>query len=197
MNVLVIPEDFRKDQYILKPLVQAMMTALGKPRANVRVCQDPLLGGISQALDWENIADILDRYQGMVQVFLLMVDRDGEAGRRVSLDDLERRAAGYAGLSAGAILMGEHAWQEVEVWALAACEDLPTDWRWRDIRAERDMKERYFDPYVTRVGLADQPGQGRLPLGNMIAASYPRVRSLCKEDVEALETRLHTHFERR
>ena len=28
MNVLVIPEDFRKDQYILKPIVQAMMADL-------------------------------------------------------------------------------------------------------------------------------------------------------------------------
>ncbi|MCP4692274.1 MAG: hypothetical protein GY859_29790 [Desulfobacterales bacterium] len=42
MNVLVIPEDFRKDQYMLKPIIDAMMSRAGGV-AKVRVCQDPLL----------------------------------------------------------------------------------------------------------------------------------------------------------
>ena len=57
MRVLVIPEDFRKglsrgtrDQYILKPIISAMMSAVGKPRAKVQVCQEPLLGGVGEAL---------------------------------------------------------------------------------------------------------------------------------------------------
>lgn len=29
MNVLVIPEDFRKDQYVLKPIVAAMLGSIG------------------------------------------------------------------------------------------------------------------------------------------------------------------------
>ncbi len=29
MNVLVIPEDFRKDQYVLKQIIQKMMRAIG------------------------------------------------------------------------------------------------------------------------------------------------------------------------
>ncbi len=69
MNVLIIPEDFRKDQYILKPIVEALMAAIDKPHANVRVCQDPLLGGVAEALKWDRIKEILSRYQGMVQVF--------------------------------------------------------------------------------------------------------------------------------
>ncbi len=48
MNILVIPEDFRKDQYMLKPIIIAMMEALGKPKTKVRVCQDPLLRGVSE-----------------------------------------------------------------------------------------------------------------------------------------------------
>ena len=35
MNVLIIPEDFRKDQYILKPILEAMLAAVGKPQAKV------------------------------------------------------------------------------------------------------------------------------------------------------------------
>ena len=49
MNVLIIPEDFRKDQYILKPIIVRMLAEVGKPRANVKMCLEPLLGGIDQA----------------------------------------------------------------------------------------------------------------------------------------------------
>lgn len=42
MTVLVVPEDFRKDQFVLKPLLSKLLASLGKPRATVRVCQDPL-----------------------------------------------------------------------------------------------------------------------------------------------------------
>lgn len=61
MRVLVIPEDFRKDQYMLKPIIGAIMAKLGKPRAKVMICQDPLLGGVTEALKWENIKNILPK----------------------------------------------------------------------------------------------------------------------------------------
>lgn len=93
MNILIIPEDFRKDQYILRPVVKAILSYLKKPNANVRVCQDPLLGGISQALQWRNIAQIIEMYDGMVDIFLLLVDRDGQPGRRTALDAIELQAA--------------------------------------------------------------------------------------------------------
>ena len=195
MNILVIPEDFRKDQYILKSLVQAMMSAVGKPKAKVRVCQDPLLGGISQALDRENIEEILDRYRGMVQFFLLLVDRDGETGRRTALDNIEEKARAHLGTTTSVALLAEHAWQEVEIWALAACDDLPSAWGWSAMRGERDVKEAYFIPYVTDAGLLDQPGEGRLPLGKRIPCKYDRVKIKCPEDVAALEARLKTHLE--
>lgn len=50
MNVLLIPEDFRNDQYILGPLFSGLLALCGKPNANVRVCLDPLLGGVSEAM---------------------------------------------------------------------------------------------------------------------------------------------------
>src|SRR5205085_10740520 len=82
LRVLVIPEDFRKDQYVLKPIIEAMMHAAGRPQAKVRVCRDPLLRGVAQALHWQRIAEIIERYAGMTDLFLLCVDRDGDAGRR-------------------------------------------------------------------------------------------------------------------
>ena len=81
MNVLVIPEDFRKDQYILKPILQALLRASGRPNAKLQICQDPLLAGVDQALRWERIAEVLEMYP-MVDLFLLIVDRDGVSTRR-------------------------------------------------------------------------------------------------------------------
>ena len=74
MNVLIIPEDFRQDQFILKPIIKAMLSALGKRRATVKVCRDPLLGGVTEAMKWERIAEIIDMYR-TIQLFLLIVDR--------------------------------------------------------------------------------------------------------------------------
>lgn len=78
MNVLVIPEDFRKDQYMLKPIVAAMLDWIGVA-ARVEICQDPLLGGVTEALKRERIKDIIEQYSWKVQLFLLCVDRDGNA----------------------------------------------------------------------------------------------------------------------
>jgi hypothetical protein len=180
LNVLVIPEDFRKDQYILKPIVQAMLKACGRPRANIRVCQDPVLGGIVPALRWELISEILDRYRGMVDLFLLCVDRDGVSTRRRRLDELEMQAANA--LPAERSLLAENAWQELEVWTLAG-HDLPEDWSWRDVRNEVHPKERYFEPFARSRGVIDEPGQGRRVLSLEAAHRYARIRKLCPEDV--------------
>lgn len=43
MKVLAIPEDFRKDQYLLKPILVRLFRTLGTSNARITVCQDPLL----------------------------------------------------------------------------------------------------------------------------------------------------------
>jgi hypothetical protein len=192
VNVLVIPEDFRKDQYILKPIVSAMLGNVPRgSSARVVVCQDPLLGGIAQAMSWDRLVEVFEMYP-MVDLFLLLVDRDGELHRRRSLDHLEARAAVYLGDDRR--FLAEHAWQELEVWALAG-HDLP--WPWQEVRAERNPKEVYFLPYAQQRGLLDEPGQGRKTLAVEAAAKYRRVRSRCKEDLEALEVRLSPPGKRR
>ena len=185
MKVLVIPEDFRKDQYILKPIVSAMLGNVPRgSTANVIVCQDPLLGGIAQATNLERLVEVFTMYP-MIDLFLLLVDRDGDVNRRRALDDLERRAANH--LRDGQRFLAEHAWQELEVWALAG-HDLP--WQWREVREERNPKEVYFLPYAKSRGLLDEPGQGRKTLAIEAASKYRRVRRRCTEDLEALEHRL-------
>jgi hypothetical protein len=187
LNVLIIPEDFRKDQYVLKPMVEALMAAAGKPRARVRVCQAPLMGDVHQALKWERIQEVLDRYRGMVDLYLLLVDRDGDPHRRERIDNIEAKAAEV--LPPSRLLLGENAWQEVEVWVLAG-HDLPSEWAWTEVRSHPHPKENYFEPFSRLRGLADAPEGGRRRLAQDAAARYDRVRQLCPEDVGALETRI-------
>lgn len=189
MNVLIIPEDFRLDQWLLKPIIKAMMTELGKPHANVKVCRDPLLGGVEQAMKWERIAEILDMNR-TVHLFLLIVDRDGKEGRRLGLDALEQQAA--AKLPSDRSFIAENAWQEVEVWLLAG-HDLPKEWQWKEIRETRDPKELYFEPYASQRGVLHKLGRGRKALGREAAKRYSRIRLLCDE-VAALEEKIRTYI---
>jgi hypothetical protein len=186
VNVLIIPEDFRKDQFILKPIIERMFAEIGKRRANIQMCFDPLLGGIDQATNWERIADILDMYP-MVDIFLLLVDRDGVATRRTVLNGLETKA--HDVLNDDRVLLAENAWQEIEVWALAG-QELPKKWSWIEIRKEIHPKEKYFDRLAEHRGLVDEPGDGRTTMGREAAANYRWVLSRYKEDVGALQKRL-------
>jgi len=190
MNVLLIPEDFTKDQYVVKPVVEAMFKALGWPRAKVRVCLEPRLGGVTRALDSELVASIVDRYRGMTDIFLLLVDRDGNANRRQRLNQLETEAQCQLQSTTGRrAFFGENAWQEIEVWALAG-HDLPADWSWSAVRAEADPKERYFEPFALQRAVHEGPGGGRKALAEEAAKRFERIRQLCPEDIGALHDRI-------
>ena len=95
MNIVVIPEDFRKDQYILKPLFSRLFKHLGASNPKVvDICRDPLLGGIGEALKTEKLAEIVNDQRGMTDIFILCVDRDGDVNRRQRLDQIEAEFQG-------------------------------------------------------------------------------------------------------
>ena len=183
MRVLVIPEDFRNDQYLLKPLFERLFRSIGKPRARVQVCQNPLLGGVDEALKSERIQEVLDQHDGMTDIFILCVDRDGRTGRRTRLDRIE------AEFGNDRTFLAENAWEEVETWALAGLK-LPGGWRWANVRAEVHVKERYFDVLAEERGVADDPDGGRKTLGEEAARNIPAIRRKCPEDFDALARRL-------
>ena len=185
MNVLIIPEDFRKDQFILKPLFSGLFRAIGKPRARIVVCQEPLLGGIGGAMKSERIAEIVKKHEGMTDIFILCVDRDGDTNRRQRLDGLEEK------FGTGRAFFAENAWEELETWLLAGM-DLPNDWRWQDVRAEISVKEKYFNPLATQRGVLGTPGEGREMLGKEAARNISVIRQKCPEDFDALAQRLAT-----
>ena len=182
MRVLVIPEDFRYDQHILKPIFSSLFRTLGRSSVRVQVCQEPLLGGVGEALKLERLAEIID-LNPMADIFILCVDRDGVAGRRQRLDDIE------AEFGNGPLFLAENAWEEIETWVLAGL-DLPSDWRWTDVRAAIHVKETYFVPLVSERGLSDSPGAGRKVLGEQAARRISAIRQKCPEDFDTLARRL-------
>ena len=113
MNVLVIPEDFRKDRHLLEPLFKRLFKALDRGSANVRVCRDPLLGGVGEALKFARIREVIKQHSGMTDLFILCVDRDGVRGRRTRLDQIEVKFGN------GCSFLAENAWEEIETWTLA------------------------------------------------------------------------------
>ena len=183
MNILVIPEDFRKDQYILKPLFERLLRSMGRRNPRVRICQDPLLGGIGEATKSERIAEIVKCYDGMTDVFVLCVDRDGNRGRRRRLNDIEEEFGDRGGF------LAENAWEELETWVLAGLA-LPGSWRWADSRAEVHVKEEYFEKLAKRRSVADGPGGGRRALGKEAALRIDAIRQKCPEDFDVLAQRL-------
>ena len=187
-RVFVIPEDFRKDQYLLRPIIQKLAEACRK-KARVRICTNPLLGGDREALKWERIKEIIHMYRGVTDCFLLIVDRDDKEHRYQRLQDLETKAEKLLG--ADRFFLAENAWQEVEVWVLAGMTDLDPTWSWSEVRAHRDSKEAYFLPYAKQRGLDTGRANDLSQLASEAASNYPRIRHLCKEDVRRLEMRLH------
>ena len=102
MRVLIIPEDFRKDQYILKPIFDRLFQSIGKPKARIQVCREPVMRGVVEALKSGRISEIAERYKGMTDLFILCVDRDGREGRRQRLNEIEAEF--------GASFFTENAW---------------------------------------------------------------------------------------
>ena len=181
MKVLLIPEDFRNDQYILKPIFRRFFRDSGRSFTRVEVCRDPLLGGVGEALKSERLREVIERYEGMIDIFILCVDRDGVVGRRQRLNQIEAEF--------GAAFIAENAWEELETWVLAGL-DLPTDWRWTDVRSEVHVKEQFFELLADQRGLSDSPGGGRKVLSEQASRRISAIRQKCREDFDSLAQRL-------
>lgn len=186
LRVLVIPEDFTKDGGALKLIVQAAIAEAGRPSANVQICQSPRFGGLDECLKVERIAnEVIQRYRGMVDVFVQVVDRDGVTGRQAALMRIE---ASLEPALHGAAFISVMAWEEVETWILAGFDDLPT--AWGTVRTEPHVKERFYLPYARKRDVAMAVAEGRRLLAAEAVRHWSRMEQRCKEDLGALVQRL-------
>ena len=174
---MVIPEDPTNDQYILKPIVEQLFAGLGKsPR--VQVLANPRLHGVSQALSAAVLADIVAMYP-MVDLFLVLVDRDAEPKRPSQANERTQEHPDR--------LFVCLAIEEVEVWMLALHRD-SLDTPWTEVRAERDPKERFAQPFLTARAPKLGPGGGRVWAMRELGAKWKGVLKVCPELTELEQT---------
>jgi hypothetical protein len=188
-KVLVISEDFTNDQHILKPVLQKVVEEAGKPNAVVQICLDPKFQGISECLKIHRLrTEVLRRYP-MIDLFLLVVDRDGRESRAAELEYVERELK--ADLRGAQRFLAEMARQEVEILLLAG-HRLETSWKWKKIREDPDVKDTYFQHLVEREGTALAPQEGRKELMRMAIRNWPRIRRRCPEETTGLASRIRS-----
>lgn len=170
MKVLIIPEDPTHDPHIIKPIIEAILSDLGR-RAWVDVLRDPHLRGTSDALDADTIAGVIAD-NPMIDLFILVVDRDCDR------DHNEAKAAARTIEHAGR-LVACLARQEVEVWMLAL--HLPrVEASWTTIREECDPKERFGAPLLHVLG-STGPGAGRKAAMRALPGNLRSLLSRCDE----------------
>jgi hypothetical protein len=185
VNVLVIPEDHTKDWLILEPILQTMMKKVGKATAKLRVNQEGCKG-VSAVTAWDFILSTIEERRQVIDLFLLIVDRDGVESRAHSLASIEEKAQRLLS-SQGKTLFAECACQEVEAWIIAGHEHLPKGWKWQEIQEAPDVKELYYLPFARAKGMLERPHEGRGGLARQ--ADYKRIQSRCLE-LRRLEERI-------
>jgi hypothetical protein len=185
VKILVIPEDPRLDQYILKPIVERLFVDLGVT-VRVEVLWDPRLRSVSQSLDSSIIARIVAA-NPMVDLFLLLVDRDCEPDRTAKAEAREHAHPRR--------LLACLAVEEVEVWMLAVHRDVLTA-GWQEIRRECHPKERFAHPFLRDRFPRMAPGDGRKAAMRDLGGRWRGVLEVCPE-IDALKQRIRGWLDER
>jgi hypothetical protein len=178
VKVLVIPEDPKLDQYILKPVVARIFADLNKsPR--IEVLFNPRLRGVDQALSSAKLSQIVETFP-MIDLFLVIVDRDGVRSRQeiATVRETEHPNRLFVCLAI----------EEVEVWMLAVHhQGLGT--AWGEIRGEVNPKERFAIPFLKDRSPRLDPGQGRVWAMRDLGAQWRGVQERCPE-IKELKQRI-------
>lgn len=171
MRVLIILEDPTLDQHVCKPIVERIFQDLGRP-ARVDVLTDPHIKGVAQALDAKTIDGIIEDNK-MIDLFVLALDRDCDR-LGTSAKAAARRAEHPTQL------VTVLACQETEVWALAPHRD-ELGVGWREVTADCDPKERYFDPFIKAKGWLETVGKGRKRAMRDMGKAWTGMLTVCPE----------------
>ena len=175
-KVLVIPEDPTNNGYILKPLVEAILTDAGKPNANVQVLTSPRLNGYEDAVKAIQ-GDLVERY-GYKDLWLFIPDAD--LATPAAMSAMETKLA-----EKNINLFCCPAQPEVEIYACVAHRS-ELGAPWSEVRKSSSMKETFFDPLLASKGDARRAGKGR---DQLIAASLTSLNTLYRFCPELAELR--------
>jgi hypothetical protein len=171
LRVLIVPEDPTHNGAILKPLVERILVACGRPNAKVTVLENPRVQGYANAK--QQLPSVWDRYKHF-DFILFLVDADGH-DRTAELRTLEEQAD-----HGGATLVCCAAVQEVEVWLLAGHHNR-LGRAWKSVRDEVSLKEHVFAPFLAKHGDARRPGGGRDRLMEEALQNFEGILRRCPE----------------
>jgi len=194
LNVLIVPEDPTYNGAILKPLCERIFVECGKTQANIEVLANPRTNGYDHAKSLFPDT-ILDLYSHK-HLVLFLPDSDGtdRIGEFASMEAKFRQQAIAAGKPIRLICCA--AIPEVEAWLLAGHQDKwEPDWQWGAMRADRSIKENYFDPFIQKHGqdASRYPDQGRKQLMSAALRNYVGIRQRCPE-LQELESKIELHI---
>jgi hypothetical protein len=169
-NVLVISEDYSKDQHILRPLVSRLLRECNKPNAKVRLWANLAIRGFESVRD--EIPTIIRDFPQM-HLFLFLPDCDGKRQGRADLFANLEAEHGFRLICCAAV-------EEVEAWLLAGHLDkLPS--LWPAVRADTSVKERFFLPFLREHGDSRRPGGGREELMQQTLTNLRGLLERCPE----------------
>jgi len=156
------------------------MKECAKPNAKVTVLSNPKTSGYDDAKALL-VNRVLETYSHF-GLILFLPDADGK-DRGTEFAALEARAVEF-----GVRLLCCAAIPEVEIWLLAG-HLAKLDRPWAEIRAELDLKESVFEPFLAEHGDSRRASGGRDLVMEETLRNYPWLTARCPELAE-LETRI-------
>jgi hypothetical protein len=180
-NVLVVPEDPTYNGYILKPLVERLLSECGKPNSKVKVLDTPRARGYehAKALIIDEVIDAWAHFN----LLLFLPDADGR-DKRTEFQYIENTAR-----DRGVQLLCCAAVEEVEAWLLAGHVD-KLQGSWSEVRSITSVKEQVFQPFLKTHGDSKRAGGGRDFLMKETLENYAGLIVRCPE-LGDLQTRIY------
>ena len=158
----------------------------GRGSAKIVVRQDPRPGGVGETLKPERLAEIVARRQGMIDVFVLCVDRDGDQDRRAKLDHIETKFKPTALFRKRLGRVGD-----VDPRGTAAASPLVMV----QSSGGNNVKEVYFEQLNRERNLTRHPGGGREIPGREAAGNIAAIRNKRPEDFDSLAQQIEAHLQ--
>ncbi len=186
-KVLVVPEDPTLNGHILKPLTEALLGDAGRPRARVKVLENPRVQGYPDAARTIR-GDELHASYAFYDLWLFIPDAD--RAKRDAMDHLEAVSR-----SRGVSLLCCPAQPEVDIYACVPFRH-ELHMSWEEVRNHPRMREEVFEPLLARHGHARRPGGGRDMMITRSLRNLPLLYRLCPE-TKRLRDRIAAHLEPR
>lgn len=179
MKIAVLCEDHTHDQYILRPLLSALMAHLGKRTCLIQPITSPRIRGFESMLS--QVGEVGKRYVKATAMLIVAFDLDcddGSAGRQDKYGKVRNAVAKLGDDANSVAVIGAR--QELEVFALWGVKD-QIKASWKEIRSECHPKDIYFGA-ATRKSDHISPGGGRERLINLsLASGWPALSAACPE----------------